>query len=255
MNFYQIPGAADVIPINDLRGDGLEGDEHDERAAAFAADEYQIGWDPTIGDGLSADELIELGWDPFGAVKKAVKGAAKITGQVTGAVTKPVAGLVRKIPVVGKAASSAVRAAGSLADPLAIANPKKLIATQLESAKNSLSLAKQAVKSPVVKTLVTGAAIVFPPVGVPAAAAIATAAAVAAGVDSVKPGVRQAALAIVDNTAKLAQSGDKGAQIALAEIATQKQALTARRLAPASSGAKRLVFDVLPGGRINRIAV
>jgi hypothetical protein len=265
MSYYNLPGASDLTPINDLRGDGLEGDDHnyaefvqeqfgaDKRVELFGADQFDEE-DP-VWDGLGADELIMLGWDPFKAVKKAVKSAAKVTGQVTSVVTKPLAKVVSKVPIVGKVGASAIRATGALANPLAFTDPKKLISAQLTVAKNSLNLAKQAVKSPVVKSVALGAAIVFPPIGIPAAAALATAAAVAAGVDSAKSGVRQAARQIVDNTATLARFGDKGAQIALAEIATQKQALVARRLAPPSSDAKRLVFDVFPGGRISSIAV
>lgn len=269
MTFHNLPGAADMESIEDFRGDGLDGCGHELGAEEFAAEllgEDDFGEDDPIWDGLSADELVALGWDPFKAIKKTVKSAVKtassavktvgkVTGKVTGVVTKPLAKVVSKVPVVGKLGATAIRATQVAANPLGVLTPRTLIKSQLSVAKAALPVARQLVKSPVVKTVVGGAAIVFPPIGVPAAGALATAAAVAAAVDSQAPGVRTAALKIVQNTTKLARQGDKGAQIALSQITTQKQALTAQRLASPASGAKRLVFDVHPGGRISRIAV
>jgi hypothetical protein len=276
MNLYNLPGSADMQSIEDFRGDGIDGDtyEHQLGAEQFAAEMLGIdvigvdnfGEDDPMWDGLSADELIALGWDPFKAIKKTVKSAVKTVSKgvktvgkvhkaITGVVINPLAKIVSQVPVVGKLGATALRAAQTAANPLAILTPRTLIKSQLNVAKAALPVAKQLVKSPLVKTVVGGAAIVFPPIGVPAAAALATAAAIAAAVDSKAPGVRQAALQIVQNTTKLARSGDKGAEIALSQITTQKQALTAKKLASPASGAKRLVFDVHPGGRISRIAV
>lgn len=274
MTFYNIPGAADIEPIEDFRGDGLDGSGHEFGAELFAAEmlglddfgEDDFDADDPIWDGLSADELVALGWDPFKAIKKTVKSAVKtassgvkavgkVTSKVTGVVANPLAKVVSKVPVVGKLGATAIRAAQVAANPVAILTPRTLIKSQLNVAKAALPVAKELVKSPVVKAVVGGAAIVFPPVGVPAAAALAAAAAVAKAVDSPAPGVRQAALKIVQNTTQLARQGDKGAEIALAQITTQKQALTASKLASPASGAKRVVFDVHPGGRISRIAV
>lgn len=281
MNLYNLPGSADMQSIEDFRGDGIDGDtyEHELGAEAFAAEmlgidvigvddfgEDDFGEDDPIWDGLSADELIALGWDPFKAIKKTVKSAVKtvskgvktvgkISGKVTGVVVNPLAKVVSRVPVVGKLGATALRAAQTAANPLAILTPRTLIKSQLNVAKAALPVAKQLVKSPIVKTIVGGAAIVFPPIGIPAAGALATAAAIAAAVDSKAPGVRQAALKIVQNTTKLARSGDKGAEIALSQITTQKQALTAKKLASPAANAKRIVFDVHPGGRISRIAV
>lgn len=279
MNFYNLPGSADVESLEDFRGDGIEDGGHEFGAELFAAEmldlddfgeddfgEDDFGEDDPMWDGLSADELIALGWDPFKAIKKTVKSAVKtvrkgvktvgkVTSKVTGVVANPLAKVVGRVPVVGKLGVAAIRAAQVTANPLALATPRTLIKSQLNVAKAALPVAKQLVKSPIVKTVVGGAAIVFPPIGVPAAGALATAAAIAAAVDSKAPGVRTAALKIVQNTTRLARSGDKGAQIALSQITTQKQALTAKKLASPASGAKRIVFDVHPGGRISRIAV
>lgn len=276
MTFHSLPGAADMESIEDFRGDGIDGDtyEHELGAEAFAAEmldlddfgEDDFGEDDPMWDGLSADELIALGWDPFKAIKKTIKSAAKTVSKgvktvgkvhkaVTGVVVNPLAKIVSRVPVVGKLGATALRAAQTAANPLAILTPRTLIKSQLNVAKAALPVAKQLVKSPIVKTVVGGAAIVFPPIGIPAAGALATAAAIAAAVDSKAPGVRQAALQIVQNTTKLARSGDKGAQIALSQISTQKQALTAKKLASPAANAKRIVFDVHPGGRISRIAV
>lgn len=274
MTFYNLPGSADVESLEDFRGDGIEDCGHEFGAELFAAEmlglddfgEDDFGEDDPMWDGLSADELIALGWDPFKAIKKTVKSAVKtvskgvktvgkVTGKVTGVVANPLAKVVGKVPVVGKLGVAAIRAAQVTANPLALATPRTLIKSQLNVAKAALPVAKQLVKSPIVKTVVGGAAIVFPPIGVPAAGALATAAAIAAAVDSKAPGVRTAALKIVQNTTRLARSGDKGAEIALSQITTQKQALAAKKLASPASGAKRIVFDVHPGGRISRIAV
>jgi hypothetical protein len=276
MTFHNLPGGADMQSIEDFRGDGIDGDgfEHQLGAELFAAEAFGIddfglddfGEDDPMWDGMSADELIALGWDPFKAIKKTVKSAVKtvssgvkavgkVSGKVTGVVVNPLAKVVSKVPVVGKLGATALRAAQTAANPVALLTPRTLIKSQLTVAKAALPVAKQLVKSPIVKTVVGGAAIVFPPIGVPAAGALAAAAAVAAAVDSKAPGVRQAALKIVQNTTQLARSGDKGAEIALSQITTQKQALAAKNLASPAAGAKRIVFDVHPGGRISRIAV
>lgn len=258
MSLYNLPGLADVESIEDFRGDGLDGSGHEFGAEQFAAELLGLddfGEDDPMWDGLSADELVALGWDPFKAIKKTVKSAVKTASTITSKVANPLAKQLGKVPVVGKVLATGVRAGAQLANPLSVLQPRAVLKTQLDAAKAALPVAKQLAKSPVVKAVVGGAAIVFPPVGVPAAAALAAAAAVAKAVDSPAPGVREAALKIVQNTTKLARQGDKGAEIALSQITTQKQALTASKLASPAAGAKRVVFDVHPGGRISRIAV
>ncbi len=254
MSLYNLPGISDVQSLEDFRGDGLDGCGHALGAEQFAAEalgEDDFGEDDPMWDGLSADELIALGWDPFKAIKKTVKAASKVTSKIA----NPLAKVVGRVPVVGKVLATGVRAGAQLANPLSILQPRAVMKTQLDAAKAALPVAKMLAKSPVVKAVVGGAAIVFPPIGVPAAAALAAAAAVANAVDSPKPGVRQAALQIVQNTTKLARQGDKGAQIALSQITTQKQAITAKKLASPAPNSRRIVHDVYPGGRISRIAV
>ncbi len=263
-----------------FEGDELSGADvigWDDEPSAFAADYF--GGDETLAgewaegmlaaDVLGEDDLYALGWDPFKSIKKAVrpltktvKAATKAVGKVTSTATR----LVGKVPVVGKVAASGLRTIGSVSkaatklNPISIlTNPRAAIAAQIAAAKSAVatatqtvSVAKQLAKSPVVKSVVGGAAIVFPPLGVPAAAALATAAAVANAVDSKLPQARAAAQKVIENTARLAQSGDKGAEIALSQIATQKQALLAKRMRTAPAGAKRLVFDVNRQGRITR---
>jgi hypothetical protein len=267
-------------------GDGIDGDPGvaivalDDEPSPFAADYF--GGDETLAgewaenmlaaDVFSEDDLYELGWDPFKSIKKAVrpltktvKAAAKGVSKVASKATK----IVGKIPVIGKVAAAGLRTAGKVTtagfklNPVSLLkNPKAAFAAQVAAAKSAVSTAKQTVsvaktlaKSPVVKAVVGGAAIVFPPIGVPAAAALATAAAVANAIDSKVPAARAAAQKVIENTARLAQSGDKGAEIALSQIATQKQALLAKKLQTAPAGAKRLVFDVSRTGRISRLAL
>ena len=243
MNYYNLPGSSEVEALADLRGDGIDGDDSEFGAEEFAAE--MLGWE----NDLSADDL--MGWDPFKAIKKTVGQASQLTTKVV----SPVAKKLGKVPVVGKALSTGLTAAAQLANPLSVLQPRAVLNTQLAAAKAALPVAKQLAKSPVVKAVVGGAAIVFPPVGVPAAAALAAVSAVANAVDSKAPGVREAALKVVQNTTKLARQGDKGAQIALSAIATQKQAITAKKLASPVAGARRIVYDVYPGGRLSRIAV
>lgn len=248
----------------------------------FGGDETAAGqWAETMlsADILGEDDLYLLGWDPLKSIKKAVKPLAKTAKAAVkkvekvatqaGKVTSKVAKAVGKVPVVGKLAESGLRTAGAVGkaslrlNPVVLlSNPKKALQAQVAAAKSvvstakqSVGVAKQLVKSPVVKTVVGGAALVFPPVGVPAAAALATAAAVANAVDSKVPAARAAALKVVENTTKLAKAGDKGAEIALSQIATQKKALLVDRLKTAPDGSKRLIFDVSRTGNVSQVTL
>lgn len=249
MEFYGLPGVQYLGELEDLRGDGLEGDGHLGNEAEF---------------------LAELGWDPFKAVKKAVKGAvkgvqsvSKAAGSVVRTVAKPVSGIVRHVPVVGNAASKYVNIASQLAyNPLAIARPKELLRQGSEFVAATaplIPMAKELANSPLVRATALGAAIVFPPIGVPATAALATITAVTKGLDSVVPGVRQAAQQIVKNTAALAKQGNEGAGIALAEMVKHRGAQVATRLTSRRPGMltgggpvtrPRVRFRVGPNGRI-----
>jgi len=356
MNLYGLPGVADVVALEDLRGDGIEGDAANAAAAALgrivnlaerrnclsgqgqfnlwlasrpdtsiamtgdglerdtcSADElidyigavamgidvfaldadelgddseldsdddfYQLAADALLG-GTTQQELMSLGWDPFKAVKKAVKKVSKPLKKVASLAmkpvtvfTKPLAKLatkaVSKLPAKYRGLGNAViKSAISLTNPATMFNPKRLIKDQIALTKATLPIAKSIVKSPLVKTVVGGAAIIFPPLGVPAAAALATASAIAKAVDSKLPGVRAAAQKVVGNTFKVIAAGKKapanskaaqdakGAEIALAQIAQAKKAQTLTRLAkPSVPGARRFVHEVGPNGRINRVLI
>jgi hypothetical protein len=356
MNLYGLPGVADVVALEDLRGDGIEGDAANAAAAALgrivnlaerrnclsgqgqfnlwlasrpdtsiamtgdglerdtcSADElldyigavamgidmfaldadelgddseldsdddfYQLAADALLG-GTTQQELMSLGWDPFKAVKKAVKKVSKPLKKVANIAmkpvtvfTKPLAKLatkaVAKLPAKYRGLGNAViKSAISLTNPATMFNPKTLIKDQIALTKASLPIAKSIVKSPLVKTVVGGAAIIFPPLGVPAAAALATASAIAKAVDSKAPGVRAAAQKVVGNTFKVIAAGKKaapnskaaqdgkGAEIALAQIAQAKKAQTLTKLAkPSVPGARRFVHEVGPNGRINRVLI
>lgn len=263
--------------------DGLEGDDDFYRLAADA-----------LVNGIPQTELIALGWDPLKAVKKAVRTVSKPLGKVVrtvtrpvtkvaGVVTKPVSRVVKTVtkPVakaVGKVTSkvlpksirnlgnAVIRSAIATTNPANMLNPAKVMRDQIAVAKAAVPVAKQLVKSPIVKTVAGGAAIVFPPVGVPAAAALATASAIAKAVDSKAPGVRAAAEKVLANTMKVIEGGKgappnskaaqdaKGAEVAMAQIAQAKKAQMLTRIStPSTPGARRLIHEVLPNGRITRI--
>lgn len=86
-------------------------------------------------------------------------------------------------------------------------------------------LAKQLVNSPLVKVLPQGAALQFPAVGVPAAAAIAATTAVTEAAESRIPGFAAAAKQVIANTKREADRGNQGSAVALGAI---KQALESR---------------------------
>lgn len=98
-------------------------------------------------------------------------------------------------------------------------------------AKKGSKLGKALVNSKLVKATVAGAAIVFPPVGVPAAAAMAVATGVVAATKSKNPQQRAAAVKSVKATAALADKGDKPAQVALATMSNVALAAKARAAA------------------------
>ncbi len=229
-----------------LASDYFGGDE--TAAGEFAESMLQA-------DAMSEDQLLAMGWDPFKAIKKAVKPLTKTVSKAVGTVKKAAGGALKTVGSVAKA--------GFKLNPYTLLkNPKAALAAQLQAAKSivgqvkqTTNLAKDLVKSPIVKTVVGGAAIVFPPVGVPAAAALATAAAVAKGVDSPILKVADAARRVVQNTAQLAQRGDSGAQKALSLIATNKKALVADRLTKPPAGARRMVFDIGRNGRISQFRI
>jgi hypothetical protein len=189
-------------------------------------------------------------------------------------VTKPIGSAVGKVTKkvlpasIRNLGNKVIKSAISLTNPANMLNPKKLLGAQLAVAKAALPVARTLIKSPIIKTVAGGAAIVFPPVGIPAAAALATVSAVAAGIDSKLPGVRAAAQKIVGNTFKVIAAGKKaapnskaaqdakGAEIALAQIAQAKKAQTLTKAAtPSLPGARRFIHEVLPTGRIQRVLI
>jgi hypothetical protein len=159
-----------------------------------------------------------------------------------------------------------------------------------KGAKLTSSLGKAIVKSNLVRTTVAGAAIVFPPVGVPAAGALVAASAVVAAAESADKARSDAAKRVIANTKNLAASGDAGAKAAFnamgvayrvrsgkpaqatpAKPAPAKPAPKAIAAAPRPkalpparvlsgpppaqmpSGAKRFIFDVHPDGHVRRV--
>lgn len=115
-------------------------------------------------------------------------------------------------------------------------NPLKAVASAVKSvgkaagsiAKGAGKVASTIANSKLVQATVAGAAIVCPAIGVPMAAALATTAMVAKAAKSATPAKAAAAKQVILNTAKLAQSGNKDAAVALSMMATHADAAKAQ---------------------------
>lgn len=114
----------DPNALADLRGDGLDGDGHDEGREELAAD--------------------ILGASLFKKMKKAVKKVASAPSRIT----KPLARVVGKVPVIGRPAASGLRAAAKLANPLSVLRPKSFVKTQVRAVTSPLSAVRSLVKKP-----------------------------------------------------------------------------------------------------------
>ncbi len=91
--------------------------------------------------------------------------------------------------------------------------------------------AKAVIKSPVVKVGVAGLAIAFPPAGVPAAAALATANAVVTHLESADKAKRKLAQKLCTQTAAAAKAGDSDARRAIGVLVIAKRMRRAQRVA------------------------
>lgn len=171
-----------------------------------------------------------------GAADAALKGQNVMTGAQAGAINAALATipdlnaravlqatLNRKSPAdIVKTAGTAIlaRAAGMAPTggaAVLVTGITKKNPTQIATAANSL--VQTLVKSPMVRTLPNGqAAIVVPPRGVPAVAALAVTTGIAAAVHSPVLEQANAAKQVVLNTKTLADAGDKNAQVALDAI-------------------------------------
>ena len=108
----------------DLRGDGLDGDEHAEGREEFAED--------------------LLGASVFKKLKKTVGKLSRLPSRIT----KPVARLASKVPVVGKPLAKGLRAGAQLANPLAVLHPKSFVRTQARAITSPLAAARALAKKP-----------------------------------------------------------------------------------------------------------
>lgn len=128
----------------------------------------------------------------------------------------------------------------------------------LKKAVKSIGKAAASVaRNPMVKIVASGAALVFPPVGVPAVVAVNTADKVLAGLNSKVPAQVKAATNIVQRTAALAKNGDKDASRALALVAKRKRNLAAgkgTRPAAVQAAAQRSAWLSLAARRRNILA-
>lgn len=88
--------------------------------------------------------------------------------------------------------------------------------------------AKGIIKSPVIKATATGLAVAYPPVGVPASAALVAANAVVRHTESQDKKKRTLARGLVKSTAKAAKAGDQDAQRGLATLLVAKRLRKAR---------------------------
>lgn len=91
--------------------------------------------------------------------------------------------------------------------------------------------AKAVIKSPVLKATVAGLAVAYPPVGVPASAALVAANAVIRNSESKEPAKRKLAVKLTVNTAKAAKRGDKDAKRGLKVLLIAKRMRKAQRAA------------------------
>lgn len=119
-----------------------------------------------------------------------------------------------------------------------------------KAAKSVGKVAKAVVKSPITKVVAGGVAVVFPPVGISAMAALTVADKVVTAAEQTKDvAKRAAALRTIVATKKEAQKGDVGAKRALLVMRKVKAAPMVQR---AKIKAPR--FQVTSAGRIKRLA-
>ena len=165
-----------------------------------------MGWDE-----MGADVF---GWSPFAAVSNAVK---KVATTVKPPVVKAAVAVAKPAapkPPTGIAAVIAKAKAAQAAKP-----PAKPPAP---APKPSSAATAALLKSPIVKPVAGGAALVFPPKGIPMAAGLAAAAGIAAAVKSPIPAQAAAAKQVVINTHQVASTpgpDQKAAQVSLAAMA------------------------------------
>lgn len=98
---------------------------------------------------------------------------------------------------------------------------------------------KKIVKSPVTKAAAGGLAVVFPPVGLPAAAAVATADTVIRVAEKGTPKQKKAARKLIAGTKRAAARGDDGASRALGTMRQLYRARKATRRAGARAAVAR----------------
>lgn len=154
-----------------------------------------MGWDPQAsGEPVEFEEL--------GGVLSRVRRAAKKT-------VSPVAKKVLGKKLQGKLAATA----------------------NVENVTKASKLGKTVIRSPILRVSLVGLAVICPPVGAPASAAVETANLI---ISQAEKGHKQAQ-EIIANTRKLAATGDKGAKAGLAILEAQGKARTqiqANRAAP-----------------------
>ncbi len=119
-----------------------------------------------------------------------------------------------------------------------------------KAAKSVGKVAKSVIKSPITKVVAGGVAVVFPPVGISAMAAISVADKVVTAAEQTKDVAKKAAaLRTIVSTKKAAKSGDVGAKRALLVMRKVKAAPPATR-----AKIKTPRFQVTSAGRIRRVA-
>jgi hypothetical protein len=109
-------------------------------------------------------------------------------------------------------------------------------------------VAKKTVKSPALKLTVKGLAVAYPPVGVPAAAALATANSVVAHAESADRAKRALAQKLCKQTAAAARKGDPDAARGLAVL------LVAKRMRAAQRSAYRVRIRTMKAAQVKKRA-
>ena len=125
---------------------------------------------------------------------------------------------------------------------------KSIPRVALREAKDTLQAANQLRQNAIVKAGVAGLAVAFPPVGLPATAALALTQKLVDNAKSLNPIVSSAAKALIVGTAAQAKTGDPGAKKAIALMAAHgKTAATTNKV-------QEFHFRVTEQGRIQRLA-
>lgn len=136
----------------------------------------------------------------------------------------------------GKVAKGTVKTVVGTKAQKMLSRQQSKVEKMVPDAKQASLLGKKIIQSPVTRVVAGGVALVFPPAGVPLAAAVETANLVLAKLDEADD-ARKAAQKAIDATVDLAKKGDKGAQ-RMADLLIKAKKERAARQAKAKNVSK-----------------